>query len=100
MVVEDAIKKSKAVSTCSVVGRKRRDSDYYEAVAFVVKKDSVQDSAQITDELAELCAEHVPTYMIPAEYWFVNELPHTPIGKVDFRALEKEADKQRYSLVG
>ena len=92
MLVEDAIKKSKTVSACSVVGRKRQGSDYYEAVAFVVKKDSAQDNAQISEQLAACCAEHVPTYMIPAEYRFVGELPHTPIGKVDFRALEKEAE--------
>lgn len=94
MLVEIALKKSASVSECSVVGRKRKGSDYYEAVAFVVKKDSAQGSAQIIDELNAICAENVPTYMIPAEYRFIDEFPHTPIGKVDFRALEQEAAKE------
>jgi len=33
--------------------------------------------------------------MQPAEYRFVIEFPHTPIGKVDFRALESEAQKAK-----
>ena len=89
--VEGALKKSASVSECSVVGRKRKDSDYYEAVAFVVMKDSAQNNAHVIEELESLCSEKVPTYMIPAEYLFMKDLPHTPIGKVDFRALEKEA---------
>lgn len=91
MVVEDAIRKSGEATACSVVGRKRRGSDYYEAVAFVVKKDPAADDARITAILNTQCAEQVPSYMMPAEYRFVTELPHTPIGKMDFRALEKEA---------
>lgn len=91
MLVEGALKKSASVSECSVVGRKRKDSDYYEAVAFVVMKDSAQNNAHVIEELESLCTENVPTYMIPAEYLFIENLPHTPIGKVDFRALEKEA---------
>ena len=91
MLVEGALKKSAFVNECSVVGRKRKGSDYYEAVAFIVKKDSAQSNAHIIEELKAICAENVPTYMLPTEYYFIDELPHTPIGKVDFRALEKEA---------
>ena len=93
MLVEGALKKSASVSECSVVGRKRNGSDYYEAIAFVVKSDTAQNNAYVIEELESLCAENVPTYMIPAEYRFIEELPHTPIGKVDFRALEKEAQQ-------
>lgn len=38
-------------------------------------------------------ANNAFTYMQPVEYRFVEEFPHTPIGKVDFRMLEKEAEK-------
>lgn len=92
MVVEDAIRKSGEAAACSVVGRKRRGSDYYEAVAFVVKKDPSADDASLTEIFNTSCAENVPSYMVPVEYRFVTELPHTPIGKVDFRALEKKAE--------
>lgn len=92
MLVENALKESGFVSECSVVGRKRKDSDYYEAVAFIVKKDDIQDRAHIIEKLKEACLRNVPTYMLPVEYRFVDKLLHTPIGKLDFRSLEKEAE--------
>lgn len=98
MVVEGALKKSTYVSECSVVGRKRKGSDYYEAVAFVVKKDDIVEDSVIKTEFTRICAENVPTYMTPAEYRFVSELPRTPIGKIDFRTLEKEAEKLQQGI--
>ena len=91
MVVEDALKQSPGVGECSVVGRKRAGSAYYEAVAYLVKRDKGADEDALRTELAALCAQRVPTSRIPAEYRVLDELPHTPIGKVDFRRLEKEA---------
>lgn len=98
MLVEGVINKSALVSECSVVGRKRKGSDYYEAVAFIVKKDKATDDPRIIDELITMCVKNVPTYMMPAEYHFIEQLPHTPIGKVDFRALEKEAEIEKADL--
>lgn len=91
MLVEDAINHLASVSECSVVGRKRKNSDYYEAVAFVVKKDRSYTDKQFKKDLVSVCKESVPTYMIPVEYIFIDELPHTLVGKVDFRKLEQEA---------
>lgn len=84
----------KVYDACSVVGRKRRNSDNYEAVAFIVKTDQTGDEEKIVEDLADLCGKSVPTYMITVEYRFVDELPHTPIGKVDFRNLERMAAKE------
>ncbi len=94
MVVEGALKKCGTVNECSVVGRKRKGSDYYEAVAYIVKKDNTIENSVLLSELVETCAENIPTYMMPAEYRFVDELPRTPIGKIDFRFLEKEAENR------
>ncbi len=94
MLVEGALKKSQYVSECSVVGRKRKESDYYEAVAFIAKKDTTAEDSRVVTELAEICAEDVPTYMIPAEYCFVDKLPRTPVGKIDFRSLETIAQQK------
>ena len=88
MLVEEKIKNSKYVFDCVVVARLKENSANYEAVAFIIKEQSATD---ITEELKEICVKEVPTYMQPVEYRFVNKFPHTPIGKVDFRALEKEA---------
>jgi len=88
MVVENIIKKSECVDDCAVVGRLIKNSSYYEAVAYVVLRQDVKTQKNIEKDIITLCKNNVPTYMQPVEYRFVEELPHTPIGKVDFRKLE------------
>ena len=41
------------------------------------------------------CNEALPEYMIPDEIIFREDLPRTDRGKVDYRALEREATKQQ-----
>lgn len=43
-------------------------------------------------ELFELCKKELPEYMQPVDFIFIEKLPLTPIGKVDYRALEKETN--------
>lgn len=87
MTIEKAIKESDKVADCTVVGRFKKDSAYYESVAFIIKKQDIEDSL-IVKELESICSNEVPSYMRPVEYRFIDEMPHTPIGKVDFRKLE------------
>ena len=93
MLVEEKIKQSDAISNCVVVARLKENSANYEAVAFVIRKEQKHDD--IEQELRDICANAVPSYMQPVEYRFVTEFPHTPVGKVDFRALEQEAQKNK-----
>ena len=86
-LVENVIKEDDKVMDCVVVGRPQKSSAYYESVAFViVRKDIDKDS--VREKLRLLCLEEVPSYMRPVEYRFIDEMPHTPIGKIDFRKLE------------
>lgn len=94
MLVENTLKKSEKIGQCSVVGRKQSASENYEAVAYLVKKDRNLDETELSAELTALSQEHLPTYMLPAEYRFVDELPLTASGKVDFRTLETWAQKK------
>lgn len=92
MLVEDTIKMSEAVSDCCVVGRLKENSSFYEGVVFVVLRNKGQSWDKVSEELKKLCKDNVPSYMQPVEYRSVEELPHTPIGKVDFRKLEEIAE--------
>ena len=46
-------------------------------------------------QLGACCNEALPEYMIPDEIIFREDLPRTDRGKVDYRALEREAAKQQ-----
>ena len=57
--------------------------------AFVVKKESsIIDNDMLKQELSQLTATELYDYEIPDIYEFVDELPLTGMGKIDFRALE------------
>jgi hypothetical protein len=55
-----------------------------QVVAFVVSRDDVPFSAQ---DLRRHAAAHLPDYMIPSMFESIEQLPMTPSGKVDRRAL-------------
>lgn len=93
MLVEKVLRQSPVVSECSVVGRKQKNSDFYEVVAFIVGDETYKNAVDIK-KLKDMCVESLPIYMVPVEFRFINALPHTPIGKIDFRTLEREAERQ------
>ena len=63
-------------------------------VAFVVLNNYTDNNDEsIKKEIIDLCLEKLPLYSIPIDVCIVEILPKTQSGKVDYRALEKEAEK-------
>lgn len=88
MQIESVLSKHPSVKICSVVGRKDGERGYL-PIAFVVP-DSSESQKDILDQLKVLCKELLPENAIPYEFRFVESLPLTSAGKVDYRELEKE----------
>ena len=62
--------------------------------AYIVLKNDVNRSKEdITYELTQLCLQELPDYLRPYDYEYLDSMPHTAVGKIDYRALEKEAEK-------
>jgi len=90
-VPEDVIRAHKDVDEVCVAGRYKKDSTFYEVVAFITKENDRPD-AELTAELKALVEEQVPVYMHPVDYIYIDHMPRTPNnGKVDFKTLEKRA---------
>jgi len=53
--------------------------------AFVVAR---EDQPPDADRLQEFCAQRLPRYMVPKVIEYIDELPKTSSGKVDYRALQ------------
>ena len=47
------------------------------------------DEEKYKEEIVKLCEDKLSKFSVPREIIFMNELPHTPLEKVDFMALEK-----------
>lgn len=91
--IEDVVSTHEAVETCCAVGMPDKEHvQGYLPIVFAVLKAGC-NAAVVKKELFELCQRELPEYVQPVDFRFVDALPLTAIGKVDYRALEKEAEK-------
>ncbi len=95
--IEKVVSKLQEIESCCAVGVK--DSLYSHGmlplVYTVVKKPYKGQEKEIYQQIMKLCGGELPEYAQPIDIQFVDELPLTPIGKVDYRALEKMAEESR-----
>lgn len=89
--IEKTILKHTAVETCCVIGISDIERIHYAKAFIVLEKRSVQ-SDRLAEEIFSLCRKELPDYMIPEEIEFIDELPRTERGKIDYRALEEMAN--------
>ena len=86
--IEKAVNKHPDVSLCCVISVPDEVRVNYPK-AFVELKPGVTGSAQLSEDIKKHCSSLLPDYMVPEEVEFIDELPRTSRGKVDFRALER-----------
>ena len=91
-LIEKVISSHEAVESCKVVGIK--DPEHAQGklpkVHIVIRPEYIGNEKIIESQLRKLCATNLPEYVQPVDYKFRDELPLTPIGKIDYRALERE----------
>lgn len=85
--IEKAICSHQSVDICCVVGVPDKERIHYPR-AFVVLRDK-SDADETKKEILELCRQNLPEYMVPEEIEFMDDLPRTPRGKIDYRTLQK-----------
>lgn len=91
-LIEKTVLTHKAVISCCAVGT--RDNEHSQGklpIVFIVPDFEYGKEAEIKQELIVLCKKELPEYAWPMDFIFLDTLPVTPIGKIDYRALEKEA---------
>lgn len=96
--IESIIRKHPKVYDCCAVGRLRKDSTYYEIIVYVVKTDKNITDSILSRELFQLSDNEIPSKMRPVKFCYIEELPVTPIGKVDYRKLENAAALEDISI--
>jgi len=84
--VEAVLQQHPAVAEAAVVGRRLMGGDE-QVVAFVVVRRPVE-----AGEILAHCRTLLSAYKTPREVRFIAEMPKSPIGKIDKRALVEELD--------
>lgn len=90
-LLEDGFLKTNMIQAISIVG-KANERTTNDLIAFVVPNQDT-DKTAVLQTLKEYADNHLETYERPTHYIVVDKLPLTTVGKVDYRALEQEAEK-------
>lgn len=87
--VERIILKNSNVENCAVVAVTDPDSGFVEK-AYVVKKNDIVKEEMLREEILTMCQAHLFDYEIPESVVFIEKLPLTGMGKIDYRKLEEQ----------
>ena len=85
--IEEILLQSGRIRDAAVIGIPHEMLDQ-QIKAFVVSNE--EDSCD-AESLIDFCAERLPRYMLPCAVEFLDELPRTTNGKVDYGALRVRA---------
>ena len=82
--IEAALLREEDISRCAVIAREDVPGDQ-RLVAYVIAKHG--NPRPSTQDLRARLAAHLPAYMVPSAFVFINSLPLTANGKLDRRSL-------------
>jgi acyl-coenzyme A synthetase/AMP-(fatty) acid ligase len=86
--VESVLLEHPAVRDCGVIGRP--DQEHGEVpLAFVILRDTQQESPEMAETLRGFVAERITRYKQPREIIFTNSIPRTASGKILRRELRQ-----------
>lgn len=92
--IENVVLEHTAVESCAVVGKS--DPEYVTGnwpVAFIVLKPEFKNNPSVLSEIKSLCDDKLPPRDTATEFFEIDDLPLTNIGKVDYKALEGIANQ-------
>lgn len=89
-IIEAVIAGNEFIRECAVVGRRIGENEA-EPVAFAVPSSSDTDEEKGRKSVFEVCRHDLAPHIVPVEIVFIDALPLTPAGKIDYRALEEMA---------
>jgi acyl carrier protein len=84
----------------TVVRLREFDEHDKRLIAYVVPSTNDVDMDALIEGLRSSLEAQLPHYMIPSAFVLLDELPHTPAGKIDFRALPDVERPVRTDFLG
>ena len=88
--IEKVLNTHSAVELSCVIGIPDADRiNYPKAIIELKDKANNVNKKNIREELMSICRKNLPGYMVPDEIEFIDNMPRTPRGKVDYRTLEE-----------
>ena len=85
--VEKVIARHPQISQVVVIAKTDRSSNRYLAAFFSSSGHQTQED--LTAKIRQFAGQHLPNHMIPSQFIPMDDMPHTPSGKIDRRQLER-----------
>ena len=85
--LEEIYNKHPLIETSVIVGI-QDDIKQQVAKAIIVLKKNIKLTQEVKDNIIEYAKKNIVKYALPKEYEYVDSIPKTPIGKVDYKKLE------------
>ena len=92
--IESTVSQHPAVNLCCAIGVPDEERVNIPKVVIVLNEGYAQSDA-LTQEILAHCKEELPHYMLPEIVEYMEQLPRTERGKIDYRALEKMAQEKK-----
>lgn len=87
--IENVIATCPEVKTCCAIGRADKNHSQGKLpVVYIMLSREKKDKMKLKEELSSLCKQMLPEYMQPIDFVFIDKMPITANGKVDFHELE------------
>ncbi len=96
--VESKLNQHPDVKSCLVLAKNDLVQNQQRLVAYIIshqKNLSLEEQIQLIEQLKFHGSMHLPDYMIPSAYVFINEFTLTSNGKIDKKALPEPDKEQR-----
>lgn len=90
--IEEVISRHPSVKQCCVISEPHPKYEKVAGAYIVLTFKQEADKQFVEGEIKQLCEKELPEYSRPFFYHFVDALPLTPVGKVDYRRLEDMAN--------
>lgn len=90
--IENKLKALDDIELSAVIGtpdEKRPGNDVVNLYVQLSENGQAKDPEQVKREITAFCREHMAAYKVPKILHIVDEIPLTPVGKVDKKALRK-----------
>lgn len=97
--VEAKISKNELVKKCAVVGAEDMEHFHGEnAIAYIVLNENMANN-NCYDIIRDYCNENIIDYEVPVDFQFIDDLPYTRNGKVDYKLLKEQYSKKQYNSI-
>lgn len=90
--IEKLITSLKEVDACKAVATPDIDhiQGFLPQANIILKPEYKGKEQEVLQKIKEACINGLADYRLPADYQFIDEFPRTPIGKVDYVAMENK----------